>query len=103
MEREQLRPFLPARISAQIIPIGVRDIVLPPIPTESPSRTNEAASSSETTFSRRLRSRRDRSPRSPRWVGGDRPAALSLTIDIFPRSPSLPGLTPQVGCTRLAA
>ena len=27
-------PFAPARMSAQIMPIGVRDIVLPPIPTE---------------------------------------------------------------------
>jgi hypothetical protein len=66
MEREQVRPFLPARISAQIIPIGVRAMVLPPTPTESPSRTNEEASSSETTFSRRLRSRRDSSSRSSR-------------------------------------
>ena len=50
-----------ARMSAQISPIGVRDMVLPPMPTESPSCTNEAASSSETTFSRRLRSRCARS------------------------------------------
>ena len=41
--------------------MGVRDMVLPPIPTESPSRTNDAASSSDTTFSRRLRSRCSRS------------------------------------------
>src|SRR6266853_1187387 len=57
MPREHVSFFRPARISAQIMPIGVRDIVLPPMPTESPSRTNEAASSSDTTFSRRLRSR----------------------------------------------
>src|SRR6266511_2125812 len=48
MLREQVSRFRPARISAQIMPIGVRDMVLPPIPTESPSRTKEVASSSET-------------------------------------------------------
>src|SRR5688500_2399215 len=57
IDREHVSPFLRARIRAQIIPIGVRDIVLPPIPTESPSRTNDVASSRDTTFSRRLRSR----------------------------------------------
>jgi hypothetical protein len=66
MLREQVSPLRPARMSAQIMPIGVRDIVLPPIPTESPSRTNDAASSSETTLSRRLRSRRCSSSRSSR-------------------------------------
>jgi hypothetical protein len=64
MLREQVSCFRPARISAQIRPMGVRDMVLPPIPTESPSRTNEVASSSETTLSRRLRSRRNNSSRS---------------------------------------
>ena len=59
MLREQVSPFLPARMRAQIMPMGVRDIVLPPMPTESPSRTNEAACSRETTLSRRLRSRRE--------------------------------------------
>jgi hypothetical protein len=54
----------PARISAQISPIGVRDIVLPPMPTQSPSRTNDTASSSDMTFSRRLRSRLARFSRS---------------------------------------
>ena len=44
-------PSSAARISAQIIPIGVRDIVLPPMPTVSPSCTSAAASSSDTTFS----------------------------------------------------
>ena len=53
-----------ARISAQIIPIGVRDIVLPPMPTQSPSWTNDTASSSDMTFSRRLRSRLARFSRS---------------------------------------
>src|SRR3954469_15840618 len=57
MQREQDSPLRRARMSAQISAIGVRDIVEPPIPTESPSRTKEAASSSETTFSRRPRSR----------------------------------------------
>jgi hypothetical protein len=66
MLREQVSPFLPARMSDQIIPMGVRDIVLPPIPTDSPSRTNEAASSRETTLSRRLRSRRDNCSRNSR-------------------------------------
>jgi hypothetical protein len=37
--------------------MGVRDMVLPPMPTASPSRTKETASSSVTTFSRRPRSR----------------------------------------------
>ena len=60
MQREQDRSFLRARISCQIIAIGVRDMVEPPMPTEAPSLTNEAASSSVTTFSRRLRSRRAR-------------------------------------------
>ena len=64
MQREQMSCFLPARMSAQIMPIGVRDIVLPPMPTASPSRTNEVACSSETTFSRRLRSRREMSCRN---------------------------------------
>ena len=67
MLRAQESSLRPARMSAQIIPIGVRDMVLPPMPTESPSRTKEAASSSETTLSRRLRSRRDSSSRSSRY------------------------------------
>jgi hypothetical protein len=66
MLREQVRRLRPARTSAQIMPMGVRDMVLPPMPTESPSRTNEVASSSETTLSRKLRSRRNRSSRSSR-------------------------------------
>ena len=49
--------FLRARISAQTIAIGVRESVLPPMPTVSPSLTSAAASSSDTTFSCRLRSR----------------------------------------------
>ena len=57
MLRAQKRSLRPARINAQIIAIGVRDNVLPPIPTEAPSGTSAAASSSDMTFSRRLRSR----------------------------------------------
>ena len=57
MPRAQTRSRRPARISAQIIAIGVRDKVLPPMPTEAPSGTSAAASSSDMTFSRRLRSR----------------------------------------------
>jgi hypothetical protein len=38
------------------IAVGVRDNVLPPMPTEAPSGTSAAASSSGITFSRRLRS-----------------------------------------------
>src|SRR6185437_701564 len=64
MLREQDRSLRPARISAQISAIGVRDIVLPPMPTASPSRTKEATSSSDTTFSRKLRSRAEISLRS---------------------------------------
>ena len=51
MPRVQVSPFLRARMSAQIIAIGVRDNVLPPMPTVSPSFTSAAASSSDTTFS----------------------------------------------------
>jgi hypothetical protein len=51
-------------MTAQIKPIGVRDMVLPPMPTESSSRTKDAASSSETTFSRRLLSRAAKSFRN---------------------------------------
>ena len=43
---------------------GVRDMVEPPMPTLAPSWTKDAASSSVTTFSRRLLSRRDSSSRS---------------------------------------
>ncbi len=57
MPRAQIRSLRPARIKAQIIAIGVRDKVLPPMPTEAPSGTSAAASSSDMTFSRRLRSR----------------------------------------------
>ena len=57
MLRAQKRSLRPARINAQIIAIGVRDKVLPPMPTEAPSGTSAAAASSDMTFSRRLRSR----------------------------------------------
>jgi len=57
MLREQESSLRPARISAQIIAIGVRERVLPPIPTLSPSLTSLVASSRDITFSRRLRSR----------------------------------------------
>ena len=57
MERETVRSFFPARIRAQIIAIGVRDMVQPPMPTWLPSCTSFAASSSDITFSRRPRSR----------------------------------------------
>ncbi len=50
MLRAQVSCFLPARMSVQIMPMGVRDMVLPPIPTVSPSRTKAAASSRVTTF-----------------------------------------------------
>jgi hypothetical protein len=39
-------------------------MVLPPMPTESSSRTKDAASSSETTFSRKLLSRAAKSFRN---------------------------------------
>jgi hypothetical protein len=57
MLRAQKRSLRPALINAQTIAIGVRDKVLPPMPTEAPSGTSAAASSSDMTFSRRLRSR----------------------------------------------
>jgi hypothetical protein len=57
MPRAQTRSRRPARISAQIIASGVRDKVLPPIPTKAPSGTKAAASSNDMTFSRKLRSR----------------------------------------------
>ena len=60
MEREMTRSFLRARISAQIMANGVRDVMQPPMPTWSPSRTSLAASSSDMTFSRRPRSRSSR-------------------------------------------
>jgi hypothetical protein len=64
MLREQESFLRLARMTAQIKPIGVRDMVLPPMPTESSSRTKDAASSSETTFSRRLLSRAAKSFRN---------------------------------------
>jgi hypothetical protein len=48
------------RISSQIIAMGVRDMVEPPMPTDIPSCTMVAASCKDITFSRRLRSRRER-------------------------------------------
>jgi len=50
--------FAAGRDQAQIIAIGVRDIVLPTMPTEAPSGTRPAASSSRphSSHSRRLRS-----------------------------------------------
>src|SRR4029450_2230636 len=57
MLRTHDRRVLRARISAQIIPIGVRDMVLPPMPTVSPSLTNALASSRDMTLRRSLRSR----------------------------------------------
>src|SRR5688572_4021769 len=57
MPRAQVSFLRPARISAHTIAIGVRESVLPPRPTVSPSFTSLAASSSVTTFSWRLRSR----------------------------------------------
>src|SRR5262249_50542156 len=67
MPREQVSRLRPARISAQIIAIGVRESVLPPMPTLSPSLTSMAASSSDITFSRRLRSRATVFRRSSRY------------------------------------
>jgi hypothetical protein len=64
MQREHDSFLRRALIIAQISAIGVRDIVLPPIPTASPSWMKETASSSETTFSRRPRSRLAISSRS---------------------------------------
>ena len=64
MERETVRSCLRARISAQIMAMGVRDMVQPPMPTWSPSSTSLAASSSDITFSRRPRSRASVSLRS---------------------------------------
>src|SRR5579871_4740732 len=54
MLRAHTRSRFPARISAQTIAIGVRDRVLPPIPTTAPSGTSAAASSSDMTFSLRI-------------------------------------------------
>ena len=51
MLRAQVSCFFRARISAQTMAIGVRDRVLPPMPTVSPSWTSAAASDRETTFS----------------------------------------------------
>ena len=50
-------PVPRARISAQIMAIGVRETVQPPSATWSPSLTNDAASVSDMTLSCRLRSR----------------------------------------------
>ncbi len=64
IERETVRSLRPARISAQIMASGVRDMVQPPMPTWSPSLTSFAASSSDITFSRKPRSRASVSLRS---------------------------------------
>ena len=64
IERETTRSFLRARISAQIMASGVRDMVQPPMPTWSPFSTSFAASSSDITFSRKPRSRPSVSARS---------------------------------------
>ncbi|MNN73735.1 hypothetical protein D3C81_1898760 [compost metagenome] len=66
MLRDTERFFLRARTSSQIIAIGVRDSVLPPMPTVSPSLTSLAASVSDMTFSRKLRSRSASRVRSSR-------------------------------------
>src|SRR3954468_21989806 len=68
MQREQESSFLRARINCQIRAIGVRDMVEPPMPTEAPSRIKVAASSSVTTFSRRLRSPRQILPQLLVWL-----------------------------------
>jgi hypothetical protein len=57
MEREMTRSLLLARISAQIMAKGVREVWHPPMPICSPSLTSLAASSSDITLSRRPRSR----------------------------------------------
>ena len=51
MLREIIKSFLRARISAQIIASGVRDMVQPPSATCSPSLTSAAASANGITFS----------------------------------------------------
>src|SRR5579859_8196300 len=67
MPRAAVRRCFRARISAQIIAIGVRESVLPPMPTTSPSFTSFAASSRVVTFSCRLRSRATVLRRSSRY------------------------------------
>src|SRR5688572_27861838 len=67
MPRAHVSRCFRARMSDQIIAIGVRDSVLPPIPTVSPSFTSAAASSSDITFSCRLRSRSVNLRRSSRY------------------------------------
>src|SRR5690348_1231866 len=82
MPREQVSRLRPARISAQIIAIGVRERVLPPIPTLSPSFTSFAASSSDMTFSCRLRSRATVLRRSSRYPSLNPIPILCLTRPI---------------------
>ena len=48
--REHTRFLRLARINCQSIAIGVRDIMLPPMPSDSPSRTRPAASSRDIVF-----------------------------------------------------
>src|ERR1043165_5309637 len=67
MPRAQVSRFRPARMRAQIIAIGVRESVLPPMPMRSPSFTSFAASSNDVTFSCRLRSRTTVLRRSSRY------------------------------------
>src|SRR5215831_4108308 len=67
IERDTMRSLRRARISAQIMAIGVRDMVHPPMATCSPSCTSFAASSSDITFSRRPRSRASVAARSCRY------------------------------------
>src|ERR1700693_2994919 len=79
MPREQESPFRPARMSAQIMAIGVTESVLPPMPTRSPSLTGFAASSSDITFSRKLLSRATVLRRSSRYPSVNPVHLLCLT------------------------
>src|SRR5690348_2107617 len=86
MPRAAVSRFFLARISAQIIAIGVRESVLPPMPTTSPSLTSFAASSSDITFSRRLRSRATVLRRSSRYPSVNSRPFLASTQPVHAHS-----------------
>src|SRR5687768_993218 len=98
MPRAQVSFLRPARISAHTIAIGVRESVLPPRPTVSPSFTSLAASSSVTTFSWRLRSRSTSFARRSRYDSPDMPRSgvlVEFGDELVPRGNRLLQIRPE--------
>src|SRR5688572_10588566 len=99
MPRAQVRFLRFARMSAHAIAIGVRESVLPPRPTVSPSFTSAAASSSVTTFSWRLRSRSASLARRLRYSPGMARARVFVEVadQLVPRGDRRLEPRPELG------